>query len=165
MLARLAIPKTIGIKKAVEAVLLMKAPSTAEETITTIWSRHGSSPVCRTMYRPTTSITPVRIKAAVRMRRPRIMITVVTAEAGESAVGRHQAAQHQGKQQPERGDIGLQPLRGKEHDRQPDEGEEEADLEGHPSFIALRVRRSCVPLLSARDSIQTGFERPEQRQE
>src|SRR5262245_58434895 len=54
-LARWAKPKTIGTKKAVEAVLLMNAPKTAEATMITINMRLGSLPVWRKMSRPAIS--------------------------------------------------------------------------------------------------------------
>ena len=71
-----AMPKTIGRKNAVEAVLLMNAPMPAEASMTIQSSRSGSVPAWRNTARPASSTTPVRSSAAVRMSRPRIMMTV-----------------------------------------------------------------------------------------
>ena len=67
---------TTGTKKAVEAVLLMNAPRPADASITTTNSRMGDVPVNLRIFPPTRSTTPVRMRAAVRMSSPRIMITV-----------------------------------------------------------------------------------------
>src|SRR5262245_47247063 len=75
--ARWARPKTRGIKNAVEAVLLIKAHIVAEATRITPSSRLGSSPVKRRIARPQISTTPVRTRAAVRINKPRIIITVL----------------------------------------------------------------------------------------
>ena len=87
ILARSAKPITIGTKNAVDAVLLMKAPSPAEAIITTISSRKGDVPVSLRIAPPAMSITPVRINAAVRSRRPRIIMTVSLPNPAKAASG------------------------------------------------------------------------------
>lgn len=71
-----AMPNTIGRKNAVEAVLLMNAPRTADAIITVHKSRSGVGLARLSTARPAMSTTPVRCRAAVRINRPRIMITV-----------------------------------------------------------------------------------------
>ena len=75
-LARRANPITIGKKKAVEAVLLIRALMEAAATVTTFSARFGLSPEYCKIQRPVISTTPVRTSAAVMISKPRIRMTV-----------------------------------------------------------------------------------------
>ncbi len=72
---RRARPRVMGTKSAVVAVLLINALRTAAETMITANKRFGLWAMRRRTARPTMSTTPVRVRAAVRISRPNIMIT------------------------------------------------------------------------------------------
>jgi len=74
--ARAAIPTVTGRKKAVVAVLLMNADNPAAASMINTGRRCGLVPARRRIARPAMSTTPVRCSAAVRIKRPRMTITV-----------------------------------------------------------------------------------------
>jgi hypothetical protein len=69
-------PITTGIKKAVAAVLLINELNPAEATITIPKTRFGLLPVFSDKYLPNISTAPVRTRAAVKINKPRINMTV-----------------------------------------------------------------------------------------
>ena len=72
-----AMPSTTGTKKAVAAVLLMKADSVATEIMMMASRKSGRLPAWPSIHRPTVSTMPVWERAAVMMKKPRIIITVL----------------------------------------------------------------------------------------
>jgi hypothetical protein len=72
----IARPRTMGMKKAVAAVLLINADRKDTESIITATRTAVLLPTCPNMYRPTKSTIPVWDRAAVMMKKPRIIMTV-----------------------------------------------------------------------------------------
>jgi hypothetical protein len=85
--ARRASPRTTGTRNAVAAVLLMNVLSVAAVSTTTARIRNGARPVKRNMRPPRASTTPVRESAAVRIRRPRITMTVSLPKPRNASAG------------------------------------------------------------------------------
>ena len=126
-----AMPKTIGRKNAVEAVLLMNAPMPAEAIITIQSRRSGSVPEWRKHRPPGQLDHPGALERRGEDEQTKDHDDRIAAKTRERLVRRQQPGEGEREQQAERDDFRRDALPPKQRESHREKAEEEKDLWRH----------------------------------